>query len=188
MPDSHSIQYLTTPFKEKDLEGLHIGDKVFITGSIYVARDAAHQRIIETLYRKEKLPFSLEGQTIYYAGPTPAPPGQIIGSCGPTTSSRMDSYTPQLIALGLKGMIGKGKRSRAVIEAMKMYKAVYFGAVEGTAALLSQKIEKSDVIAYEDLGAEALRRFYVREFPVIVVNDIYGKDLYQEGMALYKRN
>jgi len=177
---------ITLPLTEDILKDLKAGDDVQLTGVIYVARDAAHKRMVEALDQGKPLPFDLKGQTIYFMGPSPARPGQPIGSAGPTTSGRMDSYSPRLIADGLKGMIGKGMRSQAVKDAMKKYKAVYFGAIGGAGALASKSIKKSDVIAYEELGAEAIRRLEVEDFPVTVVNDIYGVDLYQEGKAKYR--
>ena len=178
---------VTLPLTEKTLKDLRAGDDVLLTGIIYVGRDAAHKRMIEALDRGEQPPFDIKGQTIYFMGPTPARPGKPIGAAGPTTSGRMDSYSPRLIAEGLKGMIGKGMRSAEVKEAMKKYKAAYFGAIGGAAALASKRIKKSEVIAYEKLGAEAIRRLEVEDFPVTVVNDIYGGDLYQEGKAKYRR-
>jgi len=179
---------ITLPLNEEILKDLRAGDDVLLTGTIYVGRDAAHKRMIEALDRGEKLPFDIKGQTIYFMGPTPARPGRPIGAAGPTTSGRMDSYSPRLIAEGLKGMIGKGMRSPAVIEAMKQHKAVYFGAIGGAGALASKSIKKAEVVAYEELGAEALRRLEVTDFPVTVVNDTYGGDLYQEGKAKYRRD
>jgi len=174
------------PLTDEILKDLKAGDDVLLTGVIYVARDAAHKRIIEALDRGKSPPFDIKGQTIYFMGPSPARPGQPIGSAGPTTSGRMDSYSPRLIAEGLTGMIGKGMRSPAVKEAMKQYKAVYFGAIGGAGALASKRIKKSEVIAYEELGAEAIRRLKVEDFPVTVINDIYGGDLYEEGKAKYR--
>ena len=174
------------PLTDETLKDLKAGDKVLLNGVIYVGRDAAHKRIVEALEQGKPLPFDLRGQTIYFMGPSPARPGQPIGSAGPTTSGRMDSYSPRLIAEGLKGMIGKGMRSQAVKDAMKQYKAVYFGAIGGAGALISKSIKKSEVIAYEELGAEAVRRLEVEDFPATVVNDIYGGDLYQEGKAKYR--
>ncbi|MBQ9032247.1 MAG: Fe-S-containing hydro-lyase [Parasporobacterium sp.] len=172
-------KHITLPLTNELVSSLQAGDMVYLTGIVYSARDAAHKRMIETLEKKEALPFDLKGQTIYYLGPTPAREGQVIGSAGPTTASRMDKYTPALLELGLKGMIGKGKRSPQVIDSMKKNHAVYFAAVGGAGALLSRQIRKSRVIAYEDLGTEAIREMYVEEFPVIVVIDAQGTDLYQ---------
>jgi len=174
------------PLTDEILQDLKAGDNVLLTGIMYVARDAAHKRMVEALEQGKPLPFDIRGQTIYFMGPSPARPGQPIGSAGPTTSGRMDSYSPRLIAEGLKGMIGKGMRSQAVKDAMKKYKAVYFAAIGGAGALVSKSIKKSEVIAYEELGAEAIRRLEVEDFPVTVVNDIYGGDLYQEGKARYR--
>ena len=178
---------LTTPLTEEDLEQLHIGDRVFINGVIYTARDAAHKRLVALIEEDKELPFDIEGQIIYYVGPAPAKPGQIIGSAGPTTSGRMDVYSPALMAKGLKGMIGKGNRSQEVIEAMKSYKCVYFGATGGVGALLARAIKKVRIIAYEDLGTEAIHQLVVTNFPVIVINDIYGNDLYKEGVKKYQK-
>ncbi len=177
---------ITLPLTDESIKGLKAGDNVWLTGVMYVARDAAHKRIVEALDRGERLPFDIKGQTIYYMGPTPAKPGQVIGSAGPTTSGRMDAYSPRLIAEGLKGMVGKGMRTPAVKEAMKKYKAVYLAAIGGTGALISKTIKKSEVIAYEELGAEAVLRLEVKDFPATVINDIYGGDLYQEGKTKYK--
>jgi len=177
---------VTLPLTDEIIKGLKAGDNVLLTGVMYVARDAAHKRMVEALDRGERLPFDIKGQTIYYMGPTPAKPGQVIGSAGPTTSGRMDAYSPRLIAEGLKGMVGKGMRTPAVKEAMKKYKAVYLAAIGGTGALISKTIKKSEVIAYEELGAEAVLRLEVKDFPATVINDIYGGDLYQEGKTKYK--
>lgn len=176
---------ITSPLDEETIAILKAGDQVSISGIIYTARDAAHKRIFEALKKGEGLPLDLRGQTFYYMGPSPAKPGQVIGSAGPTTSGRMDTYTADLLAAGLKGMIGKGNRSAAVKEAINRYKAVYFAAVGGAGALISKSIRDSEVIAYEDLGAEAIRRLTVENFPAIVVNDIHGGDLYEEGKAKY---
>jgi len=165
-----------------------VGTQVLLSGVIYTARDAAHQRLVQALNSGESLPFDLSGQTIYYMGPTPARPGQVIGSAGPTTSMRMDAYTPQLLAAGVKAMIGKGSRSLAVREAIRKHKAVYLAAVGGIGALLaSQCIKEAEVIAYEDLGAEAIMRLKVADFPAIVANDMYGKDLFVRLRAKYRR-
>jgi fumarate hydratase subunit beta len=178
---------LTTPLTETVVKQLHAGDKVSITGVIYVGRDAAHKRMVAALDAGAPLPFDPEGQIIYYMGPSPAKPGDPIGAAGPTTSYRMDPYAPRLMEVGLKGMIGKGNRSAAVREAMKKHNAVYFGAIGGAGALIAKSIKKSDVIAYDDLGAEALRRLEVEDFPAIVVNDIYGGDAYEDGVKEYSR-
>ena len=181
------IKNVASPLSDKEMEGLRSGDRVLVTGIIYTARDAAHKRMAEALDRGEGLPFDIKGQTIYYTGPSPPRPGRVIGSAGPTTSSRMDLYTPRLIEEGLRGMIGKGGRSPEVKEAMKRYRAIYFAAIGGAGALLSSSIESSEVIAYEDLGAEAIRLLEVKGFPAIVANDIHGGDIYEEGRAIYRR-
>jgi fumarate hydratase subunit beta len=178
---------INTPLTEEVIEQLRAGDKVSITGVIYVGRDAAHKRLVAALDAGEPLPFDPQGQIIYYMGPAPAKPGDPIGSAGPTTSYRMDPYAPRLMEVGLKGMIGKGNRSLPVREAMQRHKAVYFGAIGGAGALIAKSIKKADVIAYDDLGAEALRRLEVEEFPAIVVNDIYGGDAYEDGLKQYNR-
>lgn len=171
---------LQTPLTHEQAAALKAGDSVLLTGEIYTARDAAHKRMIETLERGEALPFDVKDQIIYYAGPTPAKPGQVIGSCGPTTSGRMDAYAPQLIALGLTGMIGKGERAPAVIDAMRHHGAVYFGAIGGAGALIAKRILKAEVVAYEDLGTESVRRLTVKDFPAIVIIDTDGKNLYHD--------
>ena len=178
---------LTTPLTDASVEKLHAGDTVEITGTIYVGRDAAHKRMVEALDRGEKLPVDLTGQIIYYMGPSPTKPGQVIGSAGPTTSGRMDAYAPRLMQEGLKGMIGKGLRAAPVKDAMKKYKAVYFAATGGAAALIAQRIKKAQVIAYEELGAEALQKLEVEDFPVIVVNDMFGGDAYEDGKKKYAK-
>ena len=177
---------ITLPLTDEILKDLRAGDNLLLSGVIYVCRDAAHKRIIEAMDQGKPLPFDIKGATIYYMGPSPARPGRPIGSAGPTTSGRMDAYAPRLIAEGLKGMIGKGLRSKVVKDAMTKYKAVYLGAIGGAGALISKSIKKSEVIAYEELGAEAVRRLEVEDFPVTVVNDIYGGDLYEEGKAKYR--
>ncbi|AEF94248.1 hydro-lyase, Fe-S type, tartrate/fumarate subfamily, beta subunit [Desulfotomaculum nigrificans CO-1-SRB] len=176
---------LTTPLSNEVVANLRIGQQVSISGVIYTARDAAHKRLVELLDKGAELPIDLNGQIIYYVGPAPAPPGRVIGSAGPTTAGRMDAYAPRLIAKGLKGMIGKGARSEAVIESMKKYKAVYFAAIGGAAALISKCIVEAEVVAYPELGPEAIYRMVVKDFPAIVVNDAFGGDLYQEGRKLY---
>jgi fumarate hydratase subunit beta len=178
---------IALPLTDKVIEGLKAGDNLLLSGVLYVARDAAHRRLIELLDRGEPLPFNIQGQTIYYMGPSPAPPGRIIGSAGPTTATRMDVYTPRLLSAGLKGMIGKGVRSQEVKNALKKYKAVYMAAVGGAGALISKTIVKSEVIAYPELGPEAILRLEVKDFPATVINDIYGGDLYIEGKKKYSR-
>jgi len=178
---------ITSPLDAQTIEDIKAGDQVFISGVIYSARDAAHKRLIEALERGDKLPFDISGQTIYYMGPSPAKPGQVIGAAGPTTSGRMDSYSPRLMASGLKGMIGKGSRSPEVKEAIKKHKAIYFAAIGGAGALIARSIKKAEVVAYEELGAEAIMCLEVENFPAIVVNDAHGGDLYEEGMAKYRR-
>ena len=174
------------PLTEDTVTDLRAGDNVLLTGVLYVARDAAHKRMLAALDKGKPLPFDIRGQTIYYTGPAPAKPGQIIGSAGPTTSGRMDSYTPRLLAEGLKGTIGKGMRSQAVKDAMKKHRAIYLATIGGIGAVLAKSIKKSEVIAYDDLGTEAVRRLEVENFPAIVINDIYGGDLYEEGKAKYR--
>ena len=178
---------LKTPLTDADVEKLKAGDKVLITGVIYTGRDAAHKRLTDLLKEGKPLPVDLKGQIIYYVGPAPAKPGHSIGSAGPTTSGRMDAYSPKLMEVGLKGMIGKGMRKKEVIEAMKKYKAVYLAATGGAGALLAKAVKKAVIVAYEDLGPEAINRLEVVDFPAIVVNDTKGNDLYQQGMAQYAR-
>ena len=180
------VRKVTLPLTDETLKELRAGGNVLLTGVIYSARDAAHKRMVEALDQGKPLPFDIKGQTIYYMGPSPARPGQPIGSAGPTTSGRMDVYSPRLITEGLKGMIGKGLRSQAVKDAIKKYKAVYLGGIGGAGALISKNIKKSEVIAYEELGAEAIRGLEVENFPATVINDIYGGDLYEEGKAKYR--
>jgi fumarate hydratase subunit beta len=178
---------LKSPLRNEEVEKLKRGDRVLISGVVYTGRDAAHKRLIDLLKAGKDLPFDIRGQIIYYVGPAPAKPGQILGSAGPTTSYRMDAYSPALIEKGLKGMIGKGMRSEAVKEAMKKYKAVYFAATGGAGALLAKRVKKVEIVAYEDLGPEAIRRLEVEDLPVIVVNDVNGNDLYIEGEKKYKK-
>jgi len=177
---------LKTPLENTTIEQLKAGDKVRISGVLYTARDAAHKRLIEMVEAGNNLPFDVKGQLLYYVGPTPAKPGQVIGSAGPTTSYRMDTYAPTLIKMGLKGTIGKGSRSKEVIEAMEKYNAVYFAAVGGAAALIAKTIKKVEIIAFEDLGTEAIRKMEVEDFPAIVVNDTNGGDLYDIGREKYR--
>ncbi|MCL5773875.1 MAG: Fe-S-containing hydro-lyase [Firmicutes bacterium] len=175
------------PLTDDTIDKLKSGDHLSLCGILYVARDAAHKRIIESLEKGEKPPFDLKGQTIYYMGPSPAREGRVIGSAGPTTSGRMDVYAVSFMQEGIKGMIGKGSRSMEVREAIKKYRAVYMASIGGAGALISQCIKKADLIAYEDLGAEAVYRLEVENFPVWVVNDIYGGDLYEEGRKRYRK-
>ena len=178
---------LRPPLSDEDVEKLRIGDRILISGIVYTGRDAAHKRLSDLLKGGKNLPFDIKGQIIYYVGPTPAKPGQALGSAGPTTSYRMDAYSPALIERGLKGMIGKGMRSDSVKEAMKKYKAIYFAATGGAGALLAKRVKKAEVVAYEDLGPEAIRRLVVEDLPVVVGNDVRGNDLYLEGEKKYQR-
>ncbi len=178
---------ISTPLADDAVRLLRAGDAVLLSGKVYTARDLAHKRLVESLERGEKLPFEIQGAVIYYVGPSPAKPGKPIGACGPTTSYRMDPYTPKLLSVGLKGMIGKGNRSPAVIEAMKRHGAVYFAAVGGAAALLAQCVKRATLIAYEDLGPEAVQELLVEDLPLIVVNDCYGGDLYEEGVRRFRK-
>ncbi len=177
---------ITPPLTEENLNSLKAGDNVLISGTIYTGRDAAHKRLCDLLKQGKELPFDVKGQIIYFVGPTPPKPGHVIGSAGPTTSYRMDAYSPLLIEQGLKGMIGKGSRSQEVKNAMKKYKAVYFAAIGGAGALISKCIKKAEIIAYEDLGPEAIRKLEVENFPAVVVNDIFGNDLYEIGRKKYE--
>ncbi len=179
------MKKIHTPLSDADVVGLKAGDEVSITGVIYTARDAAHLRLIDTLAKGERLPFELEGQIIYYSGASPTKPGDVIGACGPTTSYRMDNMTPVLLKLGIKGMIGKGERSEEVIEAMKTHKAVYFAAIGGAGALIASAVKKNEALAYEDLGAEAIRRLTVEDFKAIVVIDSDGNNLYETEPLKY---
>lgn len=176
---------ITTPLTRDTVKTLKSGDSCLITGAIYTARDAAHKRLCELINKGEPLPLDIKDSIIYFVGPTPAKPGEIIGSAGPTTSYRMDAYSPDLIKLGLTGMIGKGKRNDQVIDAMKTHGAVYFGAIGGCGALLSKCIKKCEIIAYDDLGAEAIRKLYVEDFPVVVIIDNDGNNLYETGKENY---
>jgi len=178
---------ITTPLDNTIISQLKAGDSVLITGDIYTGRDAAHKRLVELIEKGQELPIDIKGQIIYYVGPAPAKPGYPCGSAGPTTSYRMDPYTPVLLDLGLKGMIGKGLRSLEVIESMKKNQAVYFGAVGGAAALIARSIKKSEVVTYEDLGAEAIHRYHVEDFPAIVVIDSAGNNLYETEPPKYKK-
>lgn len=178
-------RYITAPISDKDAKSLHSGDYVYITGTIYTARDAAHKRMAEALAAGKPLPIDMKNNIIYYMGPSPAREGRPIGSAGPTTASRMDKYAPDLLDLGLKGMIGKGKRSKAVIDAIVRNGAVYFAAVGGAGAILSKCIKKSTVIAYDDLGTEAIRELEVEDFPVVVVIDSEGNNLYETAIKEY---
>lgn len=179
---------INLPMKKEDIQNLKAGDTVYLNGIVYSARDAAHKRMIESLNKNESLPFDIKNSCIYYLGPSPARENQVIGSAGPTTSGRMDKYTPELLDLGLKAMIGKGKRSKEVKESMKKNSAVYFAAVGGAGALLSKCIIKSEMVAYEDLGTEAIRKMTVEKFPVVVVIDAEGTDLYEEARKKYSVN
>ncbi len=180
--------HLNVPFDNGEIETLKSGDTVLLSGTIYTARDAAHKRMTEQLENGQELPVDLAGQVIYYVGPTPAKPGQAIGSAGPTTSSRMDAYTPALLEHGLKGMIGKGYRSEEVIDAIRDNKAVYMVAIGGTGALLAQKITNSELVAYEDLGTEAIRRLEIENFPCIVIHDSEGNDFYKSSQQSFSND
>lgn len=181
-----SIKTLTTPLTYDQVKGLKAGDQVSITGVIYSARDAAHKNMVEALNNYRPLPVEVKDQIIYYAGPTPAKPGKAIGSCGPTTSGRMDAYSPAMMEQGLRGMIGKGPRSKEVIEAMKKHGAVYFAAIGGAAALIADTIKKVEIVAFPDLGPEAIRRMEVENYPCIVAVDCEGNDLYEIGVKQYR--
>ena len=181
------IRLLTPPLTDTDIADLRAGDRVRFSGVLLTARDAAHQRLVARIDTGQPLPIDLHGQVLYYVGPTPPRPGMVIGAAGPTTGGRMDTYASKLMALGLKGMIGKGSRSRAVREAMRQHRCMYFGAVGGAGALLSKYIRSAEVVAYEDLGTEAVRRLVVEDFPAIVINDVYGNDVYEDGRRTYAR-
>ena len=178
---------ITPPLSDEDVMKLKIGDRVLITGKILTGRDSAHKRLYELIQKGEALPIDIKGQIIYYVGPAPAKPGSVIGSAGPTTSYRMDPYAPLLMEHGLKGMIGKGVRSQVVRDAMQQYKAIYFAATGGAGALIAKNIKAAQIIAYEDLGPEAIRELEVVDFPVVVANDAFGGDLYEEGMKRFRR-
>ena len=180
-------RHITLPLTEELAKSLLAGDRVLLTGTIYTSRDAGHKRMCEALEKGEKLPFDPADATIYYVGPTPAKPGQVIGSAGPTTSGRMDAYAPTMMSVGARGMIGKGARLPEVVDAMKKYSGVYFGAIGGAGALLAKCIKKAELIAYEDLGAEALRKLYVEDMPLVVIIDSEGNNLYEDGRAEYLR-
>jgi len=184
---AEELRKIQLPLTPELAKTLHMGDNVLLTGTIYTARDAAHERMTENLKKGIPLPFDPKDATIYYVGPTPAEPGKVIGSAGPTTAGRMDKWAPEMISLGARGMIGKGKRSDSVIEAVKKYSGVYFGAIGGAGALLAKHIKKCELIAYEDLGPEAIRKLYVEDFPVTVIIDCEGNDLYKSGRAEYLR-
>ena len=177
--------HITTPLTRDKVRELKAGDSCLISGVIYTARDAAHKRLCELVAQGKELPMDVKDSIIYFVGPTPAKPGQAIGSAGPTTSYRMDAYSPILIEQGLTGMIGKGKRGPEVIDAMKQHGAVYFGAIGGCGALLSECIKEAEIVAYEELGAEAIRRLVVKDFPVVVIIDSEGNNLYETGKANY---
>lgn len=187
MSEQAVIKYIQAPLTAETVKDLHAGDVVRISGYIYTARDAAHKRLYEALGRGEQLPLDLTNNIIYYVGPTPAKPGEVVGSAGPTTSGRMDKYTPTMIEQGMRGMIGKGLRSQEVIDACVKYGAVYFVAVGGAAAVITQSIKGEEMIAYEDLGPEAIRRYEVKDFPAIVCIDSEGNDFYKEGIAKYSK-
>ena len=180
-------KYIKAPLEKEIVKTLRAGDYVYITGTIYTARDAAHKRMDETLRKGKELPVPLKDEIVYYMGPSPAREGRVIGSAGPTTASRMDKYTPKLLDLGLGGMIGKGKRSKEVIDAIIRNQSVYFAAVGGAGTLLSKCIQESEVVAYDDLGTEAIRRLTVKNFPVIVVIDCEGNNLYETAIEQYKK-
>lgn len=179
--------YLEAPLSMQDIEPMKTGDIVRLSGILYTARDAAHARIKKAIEKDAPLPFDPEGQVVYFTGPAPARPGHALGPAGPTTASRMDPYSPLLIERGLRGMVGKGLRSETVQRSMREHGCVYFGAVEGTAALLADCVKEAEVVAYEDLGSEAIRRLVVQGFPVVVVNDLHGGDLYREGRERWRR-
>lgn len=179
---------ITTPLTDEVIADLHCGDMVSITGTVYTGRDAAHKRMADALAAGQELPVDWRNQVIYYAGPTPAKPGNVIGSCGPTTSGRMDAYSPMMMDQGLKGMIGKGPRSQDVVDAMVAHNVVYFAAVGGAAALIASSVKECEVIAYDDLGPEAIRRLRVEGYPCIVAIDSQGNSIYEQGVAQFRRS
>ncbi len=181
-----TAKHIQLPLTADTVSELRAGDRVLLSGVLYTARDAAHKRLFETIESGGELPIELAGQTIYYVGPTPAKPGQVIGSAGPTTSGRMDAYTPRLLALGLKGMVGKGRRNDVVKACIVTHRAVYFAAIGGAGALIAKTVLSAEVAAYHDLGTEAIYRLQVKDFPVVVINDSYGGDLYEEGESSYR--
>ena len=181
------IKEITTPLSDADVESLRAGDRVRLTGVMYTARDAAHGRLLPLIEKGEKLPIDVKGAIIYYTGPTPAQPGDVVGAIGPTTASRMDKFTPALLKLGLKGPMGKGYRGQAVKDALREHRGVYLGAIGGAGAVLSRHVKKLEIVAYEDLGTEAIRRLEVEAFPAIVLNDCHGGDLYQDGQKQFAR-
>lgn len=183
-----AVKKITLPLTDEVARSLKAGDQVLLSGSVLTGRDAAHKRLLALLEEGQELPVSLKGETIYYVGPAPARPGQAVGSAGPTSSYRMDRFTPRLLALGLKGMIGKGRRGQAVKDAMKEHGAVYFGAVGGSAVIISQAIKRFELIAWPELGPEAMYRFEIENFPAVVAVDSQGRDLYEEGPKLYKQS
>ena len=183
-----ALHRVTSPLDEKIIAGLRAGDSVEISGIIYTARDAAHERLVEAITRNGELPFDLRGQTIYYMGPSPTPPGRVIGACGPTTSGRMDAFTPAMLEAGVKALVGKGERSEAVRAALRKHRAVYLVTYGGAGALLAHTVIKAEVLAYPELGAEAVMRLEVKDLPAIVADDIYGGDLFQREIAKYKKN
>ena len=183
-----TMRQLSTPLNEADVLSLHAGDHVLLSGTVYTARDAAHLRMMDLLAEGKPLPVELEGQVIYYAGPTPTPPGRAVGSIGPTTSTRMDASTPTLLAHGLKGMIGKGGRSAEVVEAMQKHKAVYFAAVGGAAALMAECVKSLEVVAWDDLGPESVKRLTLENLPLVVAVDAYGQDAFEQGQEAYLRS
>jgi len=179
--------HVTTPLTDEVVSQFRAGDIVYVTGTVYTARDAAHKRLVDLLDEGKELPFDINGQIIYYVGPTPAKPGAVIGSAGPTTSYRMDLYAPRLMDIGMKGMIGKGSRDKSVTDSMQKNKAVYLAAIGGAAALITRSIKEVEIIAYEDLGPEAIRKMSVENFQTVVVNDVFGGDAYKDGMEQYKK-